>query len=77
MQRAQQAAAAEEDQENLAGVGIVFIKAPDNSLFVKSIIDGSGACGSGIQPGDCLMKARAAIIFRACKVIHLEHIVGD
>ncbi len=41
----------------LGGVGIVFVQAPDKSLFVKSIIPNSSAWQSGVEIGDCLMKA--------------------
>lgn len=61
-QRAQQTAANEEEEQDLAGVGIVFVRAPDDSLFVKSVVDGSGATNSGIQPGDCLMKVSAWVL---------------
>ena len=47
--------------DDLAGVGILFIRAPDNSLFVKSILEGSSAKNSGIQVGDCLMKVRCLL----------------
>ncbi len=42
----------------LGGVGIVFIQAPDKSLFVKSIVPNSSAWQSGVEVGDCLMKVR-------------------
>lgn len=61
-QRAQQTATNEEEEQDLAGVGIVFVRAPDDSLFVKSVLDGSGATNSGIQTGDCLMKVSAWVL---------------
>jgi C-terminal processing protease CtpA/Prc len=42
--------------QSMGGVGIVFLQAPDKSLFVKSLVEGSGASHSGIKLGDCLMK---------------------
>ncbi len=58
----------------LGGVGIVFIQAPDKSLFVKSIVPDSSAWQSGVEVGDCLMKAsrdekqefRACFIYENC-----------
>ena len=41
---------------SLGGVGIVFIQAPDKSLFVKSIVRESSAWHSGVEIGDCLMQ---------------------
>eukprot|EP00960_Hanusia_phi_P051238 760670-Hanusia_phi.AAC.2 len=56
-----------EEPKNLAGVGIVFFKAPDNSLFVKALVQGSSAVNSGIQPGDCLMEVDGKNVY--CKGI--------
>lgn len=39
--------------------------APDHSLFVKSLVEGSGACNSGIMPGDCLMEVDGRNVY--CK----------
>ena len=50
------------EQGNLGGVGIVFIQAPDKSLFVKNLVQGSGAEHSGIKCGDCLIKARHSVL---------------
>jgi|SaaInl85LU_5_DNA_1037374.scaffolds.fasta_scaffold84604_1 hypothetical protein len=61
--RAQQLVQDDNEEQDLAGVGIVFVRAPDDSLFVKSIIDGSGAQNSGIQVGDCLMKVGTYALF--------------
>ncbi len=47
----------------MGGVGIVFLQAPDKSLFVKSLVEGSGASHSGIKLGDCLMKVLSAVEF--------------
>ena len=43
---------------NYGGVGIIFMKAPDDSMFVKGLVEGSGAAHSGIKVGDCLMKVQ-------------------
>eukprot|EP00290_Baffinella_frigidus_P043937 CAMPEP_0180284180 /NCGR_PEP_ID=MMETSP0988-20121125/11002_1 /TAXON_ID=697907 /ORGANISM="non described non described, Strain CCMP2293" /LENGTH=632 /DNA_ID=CAMNT_0022257023 /DNA_START=22 /DNA_END=1917 /DNA_ORIENTATION=- len=40
----------------LAGVGMVLHKAPDNSLFVRRVIQDSPAERSGIRAGDCLFE---------------------
>ena len=56
-----------EEPKSLAGVGIVFFKAPDNSLFVKALVEGSSAVNSGIQPGDCLMEVDGKSVY--CKGI--------
>ncbi|KAJ1475929.1 hypothetical protein T484DRAFT_1908817, partial [Baffinella frigidus] len=53
------------ERKALAGVGIVFVKAPDESLFVKDMVAGSGACSSGIQIGDCLMEVDGKRVY--CK----------
>ncbi len=39
----------------------MFVQAPDKSLFVKSILPNSSAWQSGVEIGDCLMKASGII----------------
>ena len=55
------------DTKVVGGIGIVFLQAPDKSLFVKSLIEGSGAAHSGIKCGDCLMKVNAPTNFSVQK----------
>eukprot|EP00961_Rhodomonas_salina_P255098 3447596-Rhodomonas_salina.1 len=61
----QEQAQLQKSDQKLAGVGIVLFMAPDHSLFVKSLVEGSGACNSGIMPGDCLMEVDGRNVY--CK----------
>lgn len=47
----------------LAGVGMILRTLPDNSLYVRKLVEGSAAEAAGIRPGDCIMEVCTVVFF--------------